>query len=317
MRLGAGGENAEFAKWLGNMSYNESQYGLIELPKEIKSKHFDKDALCEDVYPTAQISGENIDSHFLKDRAILTLKNTVAEALSRKVLDRMGGESRTYLSNNSADSSFHYPAEYLNTVSMASLPPYELTLKKNAVIMLLRNIQPIAGLANGTRMKVLHMGQKFIKVMILGGSFHGVIHVLFRVKLNTTEGELPYTLVRQQFPVRLCFAITINKSQGQSLGKVGVDLRLFVFSHGQLYVVLSRVTDVSQLSVSIRDKIDQRTINIVWAEVLLYRQTRAMQTPPAAIQPEPPPLPPNRERVQLPDLTDLTVAGPSRLGNLG
>ena len=313
MRLGAGSENTEFARWLGNMSYDESQYGLIELPKEIKARHFDEDALCEDVYPTAQISGENIDSHFLKDRAILTLKNTVAEDLSRKVLDRIGGESRTYLSNNSADSTFNYPAEYLNTVRLASLPPHELTLKKNAVIMLLRNIQPTAGLANGTRMKVLHMGQKFIKVMILGGSFHGAIHVLFRVKLNTTEGELPYTLVRQQFPIRLCFAITINKSQGQSLGKVGVDLRLSVFSHGQLYVALSRVTDVSQLSVLIRDKIDQRTINIVWAEVLLHRRAIAVQTLPVGIQPGRP-LPLNRERVQPPD---LTVAGPSRLGDLG
>ena len=197
MRLGAGNKNMEFAKWLGNMSYNESQYGLIELPKEIKSKHFDKDALCEDVYPIAQISSENIDSHFLKDRTILTLKNTVAEALSRKVLDRMGGGSRTYLSNNSIDSTFNYPAEYLNTVSMASLPPYELTLKKNAIIMLLRNIQPIAGLANRIRIKVLYIGQKFIKVMILGKLFYGAIYVLFRVKLNIIKGELLYTLVRQ------------------------------------------------------------------------------------------------------------------------
>ena len=122
------------------MSYNESQYGFIELLKEIKARHFDKNTLYEDIYFTAQISSENIDSYFLKDRTILTLKNTVTEDLSRKILDRINSKSRTYLSNNSVDSTFNYPAKYLNTVRLASLPLYELTLKKNAIIILLRNI---------------------------------------------------------------------------------------------------------------------------------------------------------------------------------
>ena len=53
MRFKAGKENTEFIRWLGNISYNESQYGLIELLKEIKARYFDEDTLYEDIYPIA------------------------------------------------------------------------------------------------------------------------------------------------------------------------------------------------------------------------------------------------------------------------
>jgi len=54
-----------------------------------------------------------------------------------------------------------------------------------------------------------------------------------------------FKMRRRQFPVRVAFAMTMNKSQGQSLKKVGMDLRNPVFSHGQLYVALSRGTNKS------------------------------------------------------------------------
>ncbi|KAG5522011.1 hypothetical protein RHGRI_034281 [Rhododendron griersonianum] len=76
-------------------------------------------------------------------------------------------------------------------------------------------------------------------------------------------------MTRCQFPVRLAYAMTINKSQGQSVKFVGVDLRTPVFSHGQLYGALSRCTSFDRISVRLPEEAIDSTTNIVYPEVLL------------------------------------------------
>ena len=56
-------------------------------------------------------------------------------------------------------------------------------------------------------------------------------------------------MIRRQFPVILSFAMTINKSQVQSLRNVGIYLSKPVFTHGQLYVALSRVRLMDGLKI--------------------------------------------------------------------
>ena len=91
-----------------------------------------------------------------------------------------------------------------------------------------------------------------------------------RIKLTSTDGELPYIVGRKQFPLRLCFTMTVNKSQGQSFNYVGVDLRVPPFTHGQLYVALSRVTNMANLSLPLPPNKAIRIENIIYPEVLLH-----------------------------------------------
>ena len=91
-----------------------------------------------------------------------------------------------------------------------------------------------------------------------------------RIANQPTEDQVAFKFTRKQFPVRLCFAMSINKSQGQSVDHVGLDLRSPVFTHGQFYVGVSRVRYRDNIKV-IWDEKDRegRTKNIVYDEVLL------------------------------------------------
>jgi ATP-dependent exoDNAse (exonuclease V) alpha subunit len=125
-------------------------------------------------------------------------------------------------------------------------------------------------------MTIAQISPRILEVRILAGDFAGQLKLIPRIKITSTNDELPFIVTRVQFPLRLSFSITVNKSQGQSLSVVGVDLRHAVFTHGQLYVALSRVTTVRGLCVLLPPPGSAEEVeagptitNIVYSEVLL------------------------------------------------
>jgi ATP-dependent DNA helicase PIF1 len=182
----------------------------------------------------------------------------------------------TYLSVDTAldegDSpDYHlYPQEYLNTLTLSGMPVHSITLKVGCPIILLRNLDPSVGLCNGTRLIVTALRTRVIEAKILSGTHAGNPAFIPRLALVTSSSSpLPFKLRRRQFPIRLAFGMSINKSQGQSLRIVGIYLLTSVFAHGQLYVALSRAIDCMNVYVSLSAlSLFLRTINIVYKEVL-------------------------------------------------
>jgi len=70
-----------------------------------------------------------------------------------------------------------------------------------------------------------------------------------RIKFISNNNGLPFTFARKQFPLWLAYAMTINKSQGQTLSHVGLHFIDDIFSHGQLYVAFSRVKAPTNVKV--------------------------------------------------------------------
>ena len=138
--------------------------------------------------------------------------------------------------------------------------------------MLIRNLNPKMGLCNGTKL-LFHKvhSNRLLECSIAGGEFNTRRVLIPRINLKPKDREFAFEWSRRQFPVRVCFAMTINKSQGQTLQNVGVWLNDCCFAHGQLYVALSRVGSPSKIKFAIRrlhGSGKNFTSNVVFKEVL-------------------------------------------------
>ncbi|XP_051163765.1 ATP-dependent DNA helicase pif1-like [Leptopilina boulardi] len=193
--------------------------------KLIRDKKFDEISEC------AILSARNADVNELNERVVQLLDTTT---------ERIYTSIDTVENNDSNSFNEIILPEYLNSLSPPSLLLHELRLRVNSIIMLIRNLRINKGLCNGTRLLVLELTDNLLRCKILTGDKFGDIVFINRITLYC-ENVNPFTFKRRQFPVKLAFAMTINKSQGQTFTNIGIDLRKDVFNRGQLYVACSRV----------------------------------------------------------------------------
>lgn len=211
--------------------------------------------------------GENFDSpQWLCERAILAPRNDTVDKINLELLALLPGQSESFRSIDTVqdqEQAVQFPAEFLNSLQPSGMPAHNLILKKGAPIMLLRNLDP-PRLCNGTRLVIKSMKRHVLEATIITGNFKG--EEVFIPRIPLIPSDLPFEFKRLQFPVRLSYAMSINKSQGQSLKVVGLNLETACFSHGQLYVGCSRVGSAQNLYIY--SPVKGHTGNIVYQEAL-------------------------------------------------
>jgi len=127
----------------------------------------------------------------------------------------------------------NYPVEYLNEVNWSGMPLAKLQLKVGCPVIILKNLDPGNGVCNGSRVIVTQCRSRVLEVELLTGDHKGKRVFIPRISNTPTKEQVAFKFIRKQFPIRVCFVMMINKSQGQTVKHIGQDLWSPVFTHGQ------------------------------------------------------------------------------------
>ncbi|XP_074324276.1 uncharacterized protein LOC141661191 [Apium graveolens] len=294
MRLKQGESDSEseelkkFAKWVldigngqvspprvCNLPVTENQILIMSQFCDVQTENTVDNMICS-TYPNFAHKGHS--TQYLSERAILTPTNQNVGHLNSLIVDKLPGESVSYFSVDVAeefggtyeDLNEAFPIEYLNSLNVVGMPPHDLKMKVGVVVMLMRNLNQTLGLCNGTRMIMTKCLRFCVECEVICGTFVGSKHFIPRIELSPSDTKMPFKLVRKQMPLQICYAMTIKKSQGQSLKTVGLYLPKSVFTHGQYYVAICRVTSPTGLTIFVNDESGATTNitqNVVYKEV--------------------------------------------------
>ena len=238
-RAGVNSEYREFLTRVGDGTLDQ-----IDIPE-----HVIGDSI-EDVID--RVYGNDVTHESCNQNMILAFTLDQCAVINDKVLDRIPGPLDFSVA---ADDLSHcrqpdqYPEEYVHSLHIPGVPPASLPLKLHARYMITRNCNPPA-ICNGVLAQLLSYTRYICKVRLLNGPGRSRTAFLPRCsfKISSELSGLPFTFFRRQFPMIPAYCVTVHKSQGQTLRRIGIVADTDAFAHGQVYVALSRVGDWSQVT---------------------------------------------------------------------
>ena len=159
--------------------------------------------------------------------------------------------------------------DFFNQLSNPNAPPHKLELSVGMECYVLRNVSPMDGIVNNTMVRIVSCTRSLIKVIVIE---KGTVHFIPRINFTITLGKKNFSILRKQFPLRAAYAKTINRGQGATLDKTGVDIIEEPFAHGQLLVALSRVRSRKDIIFLVTpDQVKNGAVttrNVVYPELL-------------------------------------------------
>jgi hypothetical protein len=205
-------------------------------------------------------------TNYTNKNMILAMTLDQCADINEKCMLRVPGDAKLAVASDdlrSCTSPDLYPPEYIASLNFGGVPPAQLTFKKHARYMIIKNYNP-PDVCNGVLCELLSWSKFNVQVRLLSGPGVGRIIMIPRCNFSINEAKsgLPFSFARWQFPLIPAYAVTIHKSQGQTLNVVGLLIEADAFAHGIIYVALSRVSSWSNVcffspegSITIKNKV--------------------------------------------------------------
>ncbi len=251
--------NHTFANWLlcfGNNELETIDEDYIKCLDMMVLPPTDTRAMAVAIYP--RLHKGQATNEYLRERAILAPHNKEVSLINAMVLSYLPRVQVDFLSVDFAEDTKvanTNPSKFLNTLEVSGMPSHKLPLKIGTPVMLLRNLNPSTRLCNGTCLIVRRFTMRVVEAKIITSKGAGNVAFISRIKFIFDNSSLPLTFARKQFPLQLVYAMTINKSQGQTLSHVGLHIADDVFLHGQLYIAFSHTKAPANVKVQLLDTV--------------------------------------------------------------
>lgn len=229
------------------------------------------------VYPTSMINNpqETVEC------SILAPTNKQVDAYNDAILNRIEGDERVCVAADTlkeVDEAGLTPTtsalDYVMRNTPPGLPMHRLRVKIGGVYRLLRNLSQERGLVKNVRVVIVAATARLVTVRLLNPLEENPVQYVntdqaILLPRITFEAKLKsgHTLLRRQFPLAPAYATTFNGCQGLTLKRIGVDVIIPVFSHGQLYTAISRVRTRNDVMIRLGEG-ESQTKNVTFREIL-------------------------------------------------
>lgn len=227
--------------------FRQSDPEFISLLNNVReNKHTEQDM--------ALLNSRLIEDEYIDEEEIFVVLTATNEAASR---------INAYNLSKIEDEPYRYEATIADKFEEKEFPnDYSLVLKKGAQIMMIKNDVEKKRWVNGTIGFIQDLSESMVSVNI-NGDVHEVlrhkwekIRYVYHEEADHIEPNVIGTF--EQFPLKLAWAITIHKSQGQTFDDVVIDVGSGAFAHGQVYVALSRCTKLK--GIRLKRKIHSKDV---------------------------------------------------------